>query len=41
LSGDQGARQILKQHADRLSLVPSTDSGVLRDIDTQADLNRH
>ena len=40
LSGDQGARQILKQNADRLSLVPSTDPGVLRDIDTQADLNR-
>jgi molybdenum cofactor cytidylyltransferase len=41
LSGDQGARHILKQNADRLSLVPSTDPGVLRDIDTQADLNRH
>lgn len=40
LSADQGARDILKQHADRLTLIPCTDPGVLRDIDTQADLKR-
>lgn len=40
LSGDQGARQILEQNRDRLTLVPSTDPGVVRDIDARADLNR-
>lgn len=40
LSGDQGARHILQQNADRLTLIPSMNSGVLYDIDTQADLNR-
>lgn len=40
LSGDQGARHILKQHTDRLTLVPSTNPGVLHDIDTQANLNQ-
>jgi molybdenum cofactor cytidylyltransferase len=40
LSADQGARHILKQHPDRLTLIPCTDPGVVHDIDTQADLNR-
>lgn len=40
LSGDLGARDILKQQPDRLTLIPCTDPGVLRDIDTQADLHR-
>jgi len=40
LSGDQGARHILNQNTDRLTLIPCTNSGVLHDIDTQADLNR-
>lgn len=40
LSADQGARHILKQHAGRLTLIPCTDPGILRDIDTRADLNR-
>ena len=40
LSADHGARHILKQHADRVTLIPCTDPGVLRDIDTQADLDR-
>ncbi|HWR77288.1 MAG TPA: nucleotidyltransferase family protein [Thiobacillus sp.] len=40
LNADQGARHILKQQPDRLTLIPCTDPGVLRDIDTQADLNR-
>jgi molybdenum cofactor cytidylyltransferase len=38
LSGDQGARHILNQHSDRLTLIPCTDQGVVRDIDTPADL---
>jgi len=40
LSADQGARHILKNNTDRLTLIPSTHPGVLRDIDTQADLSR-
>lgn len=38
LTADQGARGILEQNACRLSLIPSTDPGVLRDIDTPNDL---
>ncbi|MEK6663366.1 MAG: nucleotidyltransferase family protein [Pseudomonadota bacterium] len=38
LTADQGARGILEQNADRLTLIPSTDPGVLRDIDTPNDL---
>jgi molybdenum cofactor cytidylyltransferase len=40
LSGDQGARHILKQQPDRITLIPCTDPGVLRDIDTPADFDR-
>lgn len=40
LSADQGARNILQQHPDRLTLIPCTDPGVVRDIDTRADLHR-
>jgi molybdenum cofactor cytidylyltransferase len=38
LSGDEGARTILARH--QVSLVAADDSGVLRDIDTPADLGR-
>lgn len=38
LTADQGARGILEQNAGRLTLIPSTDPGVLRDIDTPNDL---
>lgn len=37
LSGDQGAREILKTHA--VSEVPVDDAGVVRDIDTPGDLS--
>jgi molybdenum cofactor cytidylyltransferase len=40
LSADQGARHILKNNTDRLTLISCADPGVVRDIDTQADLNR-
>jgi molybdenum cofactor cytidylyltransferase len=38
LSGDAGARAILKQHAADLTLVPVADPGVVLDLDTPADL---
>jgi molybdenum cofactor cytidylyltransferase len=38
LSGDAGASHILKRDAAYLRLVPVEDAGVVRDIDTPADL---
>lgn len=38
LSGDEGARQILRRHAEDLILLPVDDVGVLRDIDTPGQL---
>ena len=38
LSGDQGARHLLDHYANQLSLIPVADPGILRDIDTPADL---
>jgi molybdenum cofactor cytidylyltransferase len=38
LSGDAGARMILKDHASDIQLVEVNDPGVLKDIDTPADL---
>lgn len=38
LSGDAGARTLLLEHADELSLLLCEDSGVHRDIDTLQDL---
>ena len=38
LGGDQGARQLLDKHRDQLQLIECDDAGVLRDIDTPADL---
>ncbi len=40
LSGDAGAREILRAHAADLQLIPTDDSGVLADIDTPEDLRR-
>ena len=39
LSGDEGARRILERDRKRMVLVPVTDAGIHRDIDTPADLN--
>lgn len=38
LSGDEGARAILKRHADQIQLLECNDPGVLTDIDTPQDL---
>jgi molybdenum cofactor cytidylyltransferase len=40
LQGDEGARALLQRHAHALQLVPVDDPGVLRDVDTPADLGR-
>jgi molybdenum cofactor cytidylyltransferase len=38
LRGDAGARELLKQHPDQVTLCEVDDSGVLRDIDRPSDL---
>ncbi len=38
LTGDEGARSILKQHSQEIYLLPCEDAGILADIDTPADL---
>jgi molybdenum cofactor cytidylyltransferase len=40
LSGDEGARRLLVAHAGSIRWVDVNDAGVLRDIDTPADLTR-
>lgn len=40
LQGDYGAREILKQHVDEVSLLPCDDAGIVADIDTPADINQ-
>jgi len=39
LEGDVGARDILRQHPDRIALCEVDDPGVLRDIDQPSDLS--
>ncbi|MGH8502355.1 MAG: nucleotidyltransferase family protein [Gammaproteobacteria bacterium] len=38
LTGDTGARELVRRYAERLQLFPCGDAGVLKDIDTPADL---
>ena len=38
LSGDEGAKKLLAAHDAELELIAVDDPGVLRDVDTQADL---
>ncbi|HSI43629.1 MAG TPA: nucleotidyltransferase family protein [Methylotenera sp.] len=38
LKGDEGARSIIKRHADEVTLLETNDAGLLADIDTPADL---
>lgn len=38
LGGDAGARALIGRHGDDVEVVESDDPGVLRDIDTKADL---
>jgi molybdenum cofactor cytidylyltransferase len=40
LGGDEGARSILSRHRADLQLVDVDDPGVLRDVDTPADLTK-
>jgi molybdenum cofactor cytidylyltransferase len=40
LSGDEGAKQLLAARASSVQLIDVNDAGVLRDIDTPADLAR-
>ena len=40
LTGDAGARGIIKRDAAQMQLIEVDDPGVLRDIDTRADLQR-
>jgi molybdenum cofactor cytidylyltransferase len=39
LRGDAGAREVLKQHPDRIALCEVDDPGVLQDIDQPSDLS--
>lgn len=41
LSGDEGARAIIKRHAEALTVLETDDAGVVTDIDTQEDFRRH
>src|SRR5262249_20604072 len=38
LRGDEGARPIIEAHRAGILLLPSSDPGVLRDVDAPADL---
>ncbi len=40
LTGDEGAKTVLHAHATELRLIETEDAGVLRDVDTPADLIR-
>jgi molybdenum cofactor cytidylyltransferase len=40
LHGDQGAKELLARHSDRVTLYEVDDPGVLRDIDRLSDLTR-
>ncbi|MFT7221017.1 MAG: molybdenum cofactor cytidylyltransferase [Candidatus Azotimanducaceae bacterium] len=39
LSGDTGARHLIKQYGANVSAIPVSDRGILQDIDTPADLS--
>lgn len=40
LQGDEGARSVIGRHPRDLEIVDCADRGILRDIDTPADLER-
>ena len=40
LHGDEGARSIIKRHANEVTLLACDDAGILADIDTPADLSQ-
>jgi molybdenum cofactor cytidylyltransferase len=41
LVGDEGARRLLGEYADRVVEVPVRDRGIFRDLDTATDLDSH
>jgi molybdenum cofactor cytidylyltransferase len=40
LSGDEGAKALVRRHARELQLIETDDAGVSRDVDTPTDLPR-
>lgn len=40
LQGDEGARSVIRRHPHDLDIIDCDDRGILRDIDTTADLDR-
>jgi molybdenum cofactor cytidylyltransferase len=40
LSGDEGAKSLLRSHERELELIETDDAGISRDVDTPADLAR-
>jgi molybdenum cofactor cytidylyltransferase len=40
LEGDEGARSVLARHPGDLEIIDCADQGILRDIDTSADLEK-
>ncbi|MDO9190622.1 MAG: NTP transferase domain-containing protein, partial [Sulfurimicrobium sp.] len=41
LKGDEGARQLLREHQIDLGMIECTDAGVIRDIDQPGDLQEN
>lgn len=39
VQGDEGAREVVKRHADDCLLIECDDPGILRDIDTREDID--
>jgi len=39
LTGDEGARSVIARHAEKMVRIDVDDAGVLRDVDTPADLS--
>ncbi len=40
LAGDEGAKAVVAAHADSLARIDVDDAGILRDVDTLADLKQ-
>jgi molybdenum cofactor cytidylyltransferase len=40
LSGDEGAKSLVRGHERELQLIETDDAGISRDVDTRADLPR-
>ena len=38
ISGDEGARSVVRRHADQVRVIDTRDRGILQDIDTRDDL---